>query len=228
MALFITSEGGLTMAGYILSIILILVLMAALLFIRKNAGSSGGRNGSGRRSADTRRLTVCAMCVALAAVTSMIKVFELPLGGSVTLCSMLMIVLPGWIYGLSAGLLCGLVYGILQFVLGPYVLTLPQVLFDYVFAFMVMGLSGLFCRMKNGLIPAYIVAVIGRWIMATIAGLIWVSLGMTIVEGWSPVPYSMAYNGSYIGAEAAVALVILMVPSVRRGLERIKAQALCS
>ena len=81
-----------------------------------------------------------------------------------------MIVLPGWIYGLSAGLLCGLVYGILQFVLGPYVLTLPQVLFDYVFAFMVMGLSGLFCRMKNGLIPAYIVAVIGRWIMATIAG----------------------------------------------------------
>ena len=67
---------------------------------------------------------------------------------------------------------CGLVYGILQFVLGPYVLTLPQVLFDYVFAFMVMGLSGLFCRMKNGLIPAYIVAVIGRWIMATIAGLI--------------------------------------------------------
>ena len=139
MALFITSEGGLTMAGYILSIILILVLMAALLFIRKNAGSSGGRNGSGRRSAATRRLTVCAMCVALAAVTSMIKVFELPLGGSVTLCSMLMIVLPGWIYGLSAGLLCGLVYGILQFVLGPYVLTLPQVLFDYVFAFMVMG-----------------------------------------------------------------------------------------
>ena len=93
---------------------------------------------------------------------------------------------------------------------------------------MVMGLSGLFCRMKNGLIPAYIVAVIGRWIMATIAGLIWVSLGMTIVEGWSPVPYSMAYNGSYIGAEAAVTLVILMVPSVRRGLERIKAQALCS
>lgn len=38
----------------------------------------------------------------------------------------------------------------------------------------------------------------------------------------------MAYNGSYIGAEAAVTLVILMVPSVRRGLERIKAQALCS
>ncbi len=175
---------------------------------------------------NAKRLTVCAMLIALAAVTSMIKVWEMPLGGSVTLCSMLMIVLPGWIYGLGAGLLCGLVYGLLQFVLGPYVLTIPQVLFDYGFAFTVMGCSGFFCRMKNGLIPAYILAVFGRWVMATIAGLIWVSLGMTITEGWSPIPYSMAYNGAYIGAEAAVTLVILMVPSVRKGLERMKAQAL--
>ena len=103
MSLFITSDGGLTTAGYVLCVVCILVLMTALLFIRKNTGSSGGREASGRRSADTRRLTVCAMCVALAAVTSMIKVFELPLGGSITLCPMPMIVLPGWIYGLSQG-----------------------------------------------------------------------------------------------------------------------------
>ena len=62
--------------------------------------------------------------------------------------------------------------------------------------------------------------------MATIAGLIWYSLGTTIWEGWSPLPYSMVYNGIYIGAEAIVTLIILSVPAVGKALSEVKKAAL--
>ena len=62
--------------------------------------------------------------------------------------------------------------------------------------------------------------------MATIAGLIWYSLGSTIWEGWSPIPYSMAYNIIYIGAEAILTLIILSIPAVRTALINVKKAAL--
>lgn len=217
MSLFVNSDGGLTTAGYIGCISLIFILIAVLYFSQKSKASG---------SMSAKKIAFSSMCIALAAVTSMIKVYELPFGGSVTLCSMLFAVLPGWIYGLSTGLLCGLIYGILQFVLGPYVMTPVQVLFDYVFAFMILGISGIFSKKKNGLLLGYLTAVTGRWIMATIAGLVWVSLGSTVWDGWSPLPYSMVYNISYIGLEAIFTVIIISIPAVKNALSRIKKQAL--
>lgn len=216
MSLFVNADGGLTTAGYIGCLILILVLLAVL--------GAAGKHGT-KKAMSTKKLVYCAMCLALAVVTSMIKVFEFTYGGSITLCSMLFAMLPAWFYGPSTGFLCGLIYGILQFVMGPYVMTPVQVLFDYVFAFMIMGSAGFFWRRKNGLVQGYVVAVVGRWIMATIAGLIWVSLGLAAWDGWAPIPYSMVYNGIYIGAEAIITLIIISIPAVRNGLSRIKKQA---
>ena len=223
MSMFINADGGLTSAGYFASGAVILLLLLCIFAVARGDSRGSGRNSSGSA---IKRLTFCSMCIALAAVTSMIKVFEFSYGGSVTLCSMLFAMLPAWFYGASTGFLCGLVYGLIQFLLGPYFLTFPQFLFDYIFAFMIMGAAGFFSKTKNGLIIGYIVAAIGRWAMATIAGLIWYSLGSTIWEGWSPLPYSMAYNIIYIGAEAIVTLIILGVPAVRSALSRVKKAAL--
>ena len=44
------------------------------------------------------------MAIALAVVTSMIRVIKLPMGGSVTLFSMLFIVLVGYWYGIKGGI----------------------------------------------------------------------------------------------------------------------------
>ena len=66
-----------------------------------------------------RHLAYCAMAVALAYVTSFIKPFEMPYGGSVTLLSMLFIVLIGYWYGVRTGVMVGLAYGILQFCRSP-------------------------------------------------------------------------------------------------------------
>ena len=65
-----------------------------------------------------KQLVISAVCVALATVLSMLKIYEFPFGGSITAFSMLFICIPGIIYGLPIGLLSGLVYGIVQFILG--------------------------------------------------------------------------------------------------------------
>lgn len=220
--MFINADGGLTSLGYMVSgAVIVLLLLCIFAVRRKDEALLGGKAGS----KGIKQLTFCSMCIALAAVTSMIKVFEFTYGGSVTLCSMLFAMLPAWFYGPATGFLCGMIYGLIQFLLGPYFLTFPQFLFDYIFAFMIMGAAGFFAKMKNGLIIGYIVACIGRWVMATIAGLIWYSLGTVIWEGWSPLPYSMVYNIIYIGAEMILTAVIISIPAVKNALLRIKKEA---
>lgn len=169
-----------------------------------------------------KKLSYCAVCTALAFVLSLIRVFTFPFGGDITLCSLLFVVLPAWFFGVPAGAVCGLLYGMLVFIVSPYYVSFLQFLFDYVLAFSVMGLAGLFRNANNGLIKGYILAVLLRWIMATVAGMIWVSLGMTAWDGWTPLPYSMAYNAAYIFSEALVTVILLAVPAVRKPLESVK------
>ena len=87
ISLFVNSEGGLTTAGYVLSIGVMVVCVLAGLALSDRTEKN--------RTFSARRLAYCAMAVALAYVTSFIKPFELPYGGSVTLLSMLFIVLVG-------------------------------------------------------------------------------------------------------------------------------------
>ena len=96
------------------------------------------------RNFSTRQLVFAAAAVALAMVTSMVKLFTLPMGGSVTLLSMLFIVLIGQWYGIKAGISAGVAYGLLQFAIEPYFFTIPQVIVDYPLAFGALGLSGFF------------------------------------------------------------------------------------
>ena len=105
--LLVNQDGGLTTTGYAVTIITaVIVLIAALILAGK---------ASDKKKFSTKQLVFCAMALALGFVTSYIKVFELPFGGSVTACSMLFIVLIGYWYGAKTGILLGFVYGIMQF-----------------------------------------------------------------------------------------------------------------
>lgn len=167
-----------------------------------------------------KQLVVCGASIGLATLLSMLKLYEFPFGGSVTAFSMLFICLPGMLYGLELGLLCGFVYGILQYILGPYFVTPVQVLVDYGFAFTSLGLAGLFYQKKNGMTLGYIIGVLGRYLFAVISG--WVFFGEYAWEGWGALPYSMAYNAAYIFTEAIITLIILQIPAVKNGLERVR------
>ncbi len=172
---------------------------------------------------NTKKLIYSAMGIALAMVTSYIKIWEMPMGGSVTLLSMLFICLIGYWFGPKYGLTAGAAFGILQFVIDPYMLSIPQVLFDYPLAFGALGLSGFFRSKKYGLQVGYVVGVLGRFVFSTLSGVIF--FASYAPEGMNPWVYSSLYQGTYLGAEGLLTLVIISIPPVAKALSLVKAQA---
>ena len=153
----------------------------------------------------------------------MIKLYEFPFGGAVTCFSMLFVCLAGYFYGPAVGVLTGVGYGILQFVLGPLVLFPIQVVVDYLLAFGALGLSGLFARARNGLIKGYIFGICGRYFFGVISG--WLFFSEYAWEGWPALPYSLLYNAAYIFTEGILTVLILKIPAVSKGLAQIKVLA---
>ena len=219
-----------TLGNTLLVIVLIALLAAAVFFARmqmkKNAAStdSGSDVKMNRSKLTVKQLAFCAMAIALGTVLSNIKLFHFPTGGSITLLSMLVICLPGYWFGLGAGIATGVAYGVLQLLIDPYVLYPMQLIVDYILAFWALGLSGLFSNAKSGLIKGYIASVIGRYVFAVISG--WIFFGAYAWDGWDPLPYSLAYNAIYIFAEAAVTVVILSIEPVRNLFKKLKDMAL--
>ena len=154
----------------------------------------------------TKQLVFSAIAMALALVTSMIKLFSLPLGGSVTLMSMLFIVLIGYWYGPKAGIMTGFAYGLLQFVIEPVFYTVPQLITDYPLAFGALGLAGFFRNKKYGLQIGYVVALLGRLFFAWLSGVVFFA-SYADGTGMNVPVYSLVYNGSYIFAEGILFLI---------------------
>ncbi|MCI9440105.1 MAG: energy-coupled thiamine transporter ThiT [Ruminococcus sp.] len=175
-------------------------------------------------SSAVKKLIYAAMGIALGMVTSYIKVWDMPMGGSVTLLSMLFICLIGYWFGPRYGIVTGAAFGILQFLIDPYVLSIPQVLFDYPLAFGALGLSGFFSNRKYGLQIGYVVGVLGRFIFSTLSGVIF--FAAYAPEGMNPWVYSALYQGSYLGTEGIITLIIISLPPVAKALEQVKKQAM--
>lgn len=168
----------------------------------------------------TKKLVYSALGIALALVTSYIKLWEMPMGGSVTLLSMLFICLIGYWFGLKYGLITGVAFGLLQFIIDPYMLSIPQVILDYPLAFGALGLSGFFCNKKFGLQIGYVLGVVGRFVCSTLSGVIF--FADYAPDGMNPWVYSIVYQGSYIGAELVLTLIIISIPPVANALSLVK------
>lgn len=219
MSFFIKEVDGdlvLQTGGYIAAavILAVLVLIAGLLLSKRGE----------RKKMSAKQLAFCAVALALAMVTSMIKLFRFPFGGSVTLFSMLFICLIGYFYGPGTGILTAVAYGVLQFILGPYIYTPIQVVVDYPLAFGALGLAGFFWKSKNGLLKGYIIGVVGRWVFSVISG--WVFFGEYAWDGWAALPYSLCYNGAYIFAEAIITIILISIPPVKKAINYVKNMAL--
>ena len=165
--------------------------------------------------------------MALAYIASYIRLIpKMPYGGSVTLFSMLFICLIGYWYGVRAGIMTGLAYGILQFIQEPYVLSLFQVCCDYVLAFAGLGLAGLFSKSKNGLVKGYLLGILVRGLFHVIGGyLYWMDYMPESFPQQLAMLYPIVYNYSYILAEGILTLIVISLPPVKKGLTQIKALA---
>ena len=205
-------EYHLTTPGYVVLVILMVAaLVIPIVLSRKN-----------NKKMSAKQLTFCAVAMALALVTSFIKVASLPMGGSITLFSMFFMCFIGYLYGPKIGIMTGVAYGILQLIIEPYIYAPLQVLLDYPLAFGALGLSGLFSEKKYGLYIGYVVAILGRFLCSFLSGFIF--FGEYAPEGMNPVWYSFVYNILYIGGEGVLTLIVLALPPVKSALVRLKAQ----
>ncbi len=167
-----------------------------------------------------KNLAFCGLLIALATVTSFIKIFSFPFGGSVTLLSMLFVVLAGYFYGPKLGILTAIVYGLVQLVIDPQMYYPMQVVMDYVLAFGALGLGSFFWKKRHGLIIGYLAGVTGRYLFSALSGYIF--FAEYAWEGWSPILYTLAYNGAYIYAETAITIALLFLPPVKKAIAKVK------
>ena len=98
-------------------------------------------------------------------------------------------------------------------------------LMDYPIAFAMVGLAGLTNKMQNeslGLGLGVVIASLGRFIAATVAGLIFWS---DLTNGlWPAMVYSLGYNGSYMGIECLICVLIALAigPRLVKEIRKIK------
>ncbi len=107
----------------------------------------------------TKKLVITAMLLAIATVLSVIKLFELPFGGTVTPASMMPIVLIAYFYGTRWGIFSAFVYSIMQIVTGIGTVSaffmpgdsqmalgaaVMVCVIDYFVAFTLLGFGGVF------------------------------------------------------------------------------------
>ena len=157
---------------------------------------------------NTKMMAMGAVCIALSSVLSMIKIWKMPQGGSITAASMLPLMLFSYVYGMGPGCLVGALYGVLQFIIEPYFLSLPQMLLDYPIAFGMMGLAGLFSKMDNenlGLTAGVVLASVGRFVAAVLSGVIFFA---EYAGDQNPWVYSIVYNGSYMLPECIICVIL--------------------
>ncbi|MCR5452246.1 MAG: energy-coupled thiamine transporter ThiT [Lachnospiraceae bacterium] len=203
-------EYVLTTPGYIALAIIMVAIFAVILFLKKDNS----------QKISAKELSFCAAAIALATITSFIKFTALPFGGSITLFSMFFICLIGYVFGTKVGIITGIAYGMLQLITGPYIYHPVQVLLDYPLAFGALGLSGVFANKKHGIIPGYIVGVIGRYICHVISG--YVFFASYAPENMNPMIYTLGYNATYIVPEMLATVVILLIPSVTKALTSVR------
>ena len=181
---------------------------------------------------NTTRLIEASLMVALATVLSLIKLVEMPYGGSITVASMLPIIIISYRHGSLWGLGSAVVYAALQQLTGLNTLSyfttwqsvLAVILLDYIIAFTLVGLGGVFKKVIKSqplaLTAGAVMVSLLRYICHTIGGAtVWA--GLSIPDSAALI-YSIGYNATYMLPEtiilAAVAFYLGGVIDFRREL----------
>lgn len=160
----------------------------------------------------------CSMMIALSTVFSLLKIIDMPYGGSVTIASMLPIVIAAYRHGFLWGLGTALTNSVIQLILGinnlSYFSTwqsiLAIILLDYIVAFGVFAISGLFRRIEKRQNFAFLYGILAssvlRYACHVIAGAtVWA--GLSIPDN-AALLYSLSYNATYMIPETIVLVAI--------------------
>ena len=165
----------------------------------------------------SRILVESALMVAVATVLSLVKLLDLPYGGSVTIGSMLPVIIISYRHGLKWGTLTGFVFAVIEQLLGlknlSYVTTwqsiVAVILLDYMFAFMVIGLGGIFrkhAKQPTALLAGTVFVCLLRYACHVLSGAtVWAGLS---IPTNAALLYSLGYNATYMLPETIVTAVL--------------------
>ena len=133
---------------------------------------------------------------------------------AVTLGSMVPILLFALRRGAKAGVVAGIIFGLVSLYPTPFIYHPVQFLLDYPIAFGALGLAGL---LKTKPVFSVTLGIFGRFVAHFLSGVIF--FASYAPKGMNPALYSAIYNGSYLGAELVISSVIMYV-LVKRGALR--------
>lgn len=174
------------------------------------------------------RISTGGVCLALAFVLSQLKLFEMPMGGSVTPASTLPIIVYGVAFGPVWGFIVAFIFSLLQLI-GGWLVTPFQVILDYTIGYAALGFAG-FAALKsdsrlkiNSALSRYrsasilkilvftVVAYIVRWLGSVASGVIFYADYAAEAGYNNALVYSMVYNGSFLMADLAILSVVLVI-----------------
>lgn len=164
-------------------------------------------------------LTESAVMIALATILSVLKIFDLPYGGSITVGSMLPMIIIAYRYGIGKGMITGLVYSVIQLLFGLSALSyatsktalIAIIMLDYIIAFAVTGLGGVFKKaFKNnqtaGIMSGAALVCVLRFICHVVSGCtVWAGVSIPSSDG---LIYSLSYNATYMLPETIIVLIL--------------------
>jgi thiamine transporter len=169
---------------------------------------------------ETKVLAEIIIFAALSAglYTLTLPFLTLPFGGSVTAGSMVPIFWLSLRRGHKVGIIGGIIFGlaalpidIVRLPYSPIAANPASILFDYVIAFGVLGVAGLF--KKHPLVGITIASTL-KFLSHFISGIIFWSIYtpedlLSKYGVYAPIVYSAIYNGSFMTAETIISLVLM-------------------
>lgn len=160
-----------------------------------------------------KKLSFSAIMIALATVLSVIKVWQMPLGGSITLFSMVPLCMIALVYGTGYAILPCVVYGVIQIVIDgvfawglTWQILLGSIVFDYILAFGSLCLAGLFRKNDKMRLLGIVIAVFARFVCHFISGAIFFA-NLEIFN--NPFIYSLCYNGTFMLPELILTVIAI-------------------
>ncbi len=195
--------------------------------------SSASLNVQSRVATQIKILAEVAGAVALAGALNLVKVFNLPQGGSITLVSMAPIILLALRRGAKVGIVAGILFGLVVLVEEPFVVHPIQLLLDYPLAFGALGLAGFFQRdhwksltqtrrLLRRLLPitGVVVAITARFVSHFVSGIVYFASYAPYPQDLTSVAiYSAAYNASYLLPEMFFTGIVISMLVRFRALE---------
>jgi thiamine transporter len=167
-----------------------------------------------KRIFPTKLLAEIIVLVALAGALSLIShsFFSLPQGGSINV-GMVPIFWLALRRGWKVGIFAGAVFGMVDLVIGPFVVNPLQFILDYPLAFAALGLAGFF---RDYPVVGVVVGGAGRFLSHFVSGVVY--FADYAPPGMSPVVYSALYNGTYLVPSIIICAVVIGIMQKSKAL----------